>query len=402
MAPLRSNLAGAHFPPSGILAAILGCGLWLLFVHVYEPWRYYHRGYKPGSLFQGAGFFFWRIGFNISPNRPVAVAVGLASIALLMYVSGWVVRGFLGVQPSADPDVQPSRITTPRASGQRLAKIAKLALGVMFVGVLLGTWFLGTTLSLPTFVHEAVKYWSVPVQPAPALTATTEQPAASPDIFDKLADTPPATPAQPAQPPSTFPPPGFQLPDSQTQTGNALAKLLADTPVSKSPIVSVVPHPVIPTSPPTGAWILRPRGTRGYGLLRIQNGTDFDSAVKLVTVAVPRKTVWAVFVRAHDEKTVNGIAHGDYLLRFSFGRDWDRRTRKFLSDASFYQAGKQLDFTETEPDAHGPGEYTKFDVTLHDVPNGNLSRTPISEAVFNEGESGNSEQTAHVAVPVTQ
>jgi hypothetical protein len=69
-------------------AAILGCGLWLLFVHVHEPWRYYYRGYKPGSLLQEVGFLFWRIGFNASKSGAVAFVVGLLSIVLLVWARG--------------------------------------------------------------------------------------------------------------------------------------------------------------------------------------------------------------------------------------------------------------------------------------------------------------------------
>jgi hypothetical protein len=43
---------------------------------------------------------------------------------------------------------------------------------------------------------------------------------------------------------------------------------------------------------PTGTWVLQPRGTRGHGILRIQNGSDLDSALKLVSVDVPRKVFW--------------------------------------------------------------------------------------------------------------
>jgi len=136
----------------------------------------------------------------------------------------------------------------------------------------------------------------------------------------------------------------------------------------------------------TGTWILKPRGIRGQGVLRIKNGGDLDSAVKLVTVSIPRKAFWIVYIRAHEEKTLSGIAGGTYLLRFALGRDWDADTRKFLQGVWFYEAGRQLVFAEAEPTEDQRGEYTELRVTLNEVIGGNLPRLGITETVFNEGE----------------
>jgi hypothetical protein len=52
----------------------------------------------------------------------------------------------------------------------------------------------------------------------------------------------------------------------------------------------------------------------------------------------------------------------------------------------FYEAGRQLVFTETEPTEDQRGEYTELRVTLNEVIGGNLARVGITETVFNEGE----------------
>ena len=78
----------------------------------------------------------------------------------------------------------------------------------------------------------------------------------------------------------------------------------------------------------TGTWVVRPHGARGRNVLKIQNGTDLDAAVELVTASVPRKTFWIVYKRAREEKVVGGIAAGTYLLRFALGQDWEATTRK--------------------------------------------------------------------------
>jgi hypothetical protein len=96
-----------------------------------------------------------------------------------------------------------------------------------------------------------------------------------------------------------------------------------------------------------------------------------------------------VYIRAHDETVRNGIGTGAYLLRFALGLDWDVTTRKFLRDPEFYQAGKQFDFTETESTLDKPGTYDEDDITLNEVPFGNLPREPIDELIFNEGDPPN-------------
>jgi hypothetical protein len=106
-----------------------------------------------------------------------------------------------------------------------------------------------------------------------------------------------------------------------------------------------------------------------------------------VSVSSPRKVFWIVYIRAHEERTVRGIAIGTYLLRFAWGRDWEVDTRKFSQDAWFYQAGRDLAFTETEPTEDRRGEYTELRVTLNEVIGGNLPRVGITETAFNEGES---------------
>ena len=140
---------------------------------------------------------------------------------------------------------------------------------------------------------------------------------------------------------------------------------------------------------PNGTWILKPRGIRGHGVLRIQNGSNLDSSVKLVTAGLPRKVFWVVYVAGHGERTLSGIAADAYLLRFALGRDWDAETQRFLRDRRFYEAGEQLVFTERDATEDHRGEYTELHLTLNEIVGGNLPRAEITESVFNEGEPGN-------------
>jgi len=147
-----------------------------------------------------------------------------------------------------------------------------------------------------------------------------------------------------------------------------------------------------PISLPTGKWLVRPRGITGAGVLRIENGSGLDAVVKLVTAGSPRTTIWMMYVRADDHKSVSAIGDGNYLLRFALGLDWDADTKKFRKSRAYYQAGKQLNFFEMPPTSESEGKYSVIDITLNTVFSGNLEREPISENVFNEGDSPGSEE----------
>jgi hypothetical protein len=141
----------------------------------------------------------------------------------------------------------------------------------------------------------------------------------------------------------------------------------------------------VAVSLPTGAWIIRPRGMAGHGVLKIENGSGLDAVVKLITANSPRKTVWMLYIRAHEQKSIPGISIGNYLLRFAMGLDWDVDAKKFLRNLEFYQAGKQLEFTEIEPTSDEAGKYKEIEITLNEVFSGNLPREPINEIMLNEG-----------------
>ena len=176
-----------------------------------------------------------------------------------------------------------------------------------------------------------------------------------------------------------------RIPGPESASSERLAK---GTPAieSRPESTSSIAHPAV--SLPNGTWILKPRGLRGHGVLTIQNGTDLESAVKLVSAGLPRKVFWVVYVAEHGERTLSGIAAGTYLLRFALGRDWDTETQRFLRDRRFYEAGKQLVFTERDATEEQRGEYTELHLTLNEIIGGNLPRAEITESVFDEGESG--------------
>ena len=158
------------------------------------------------------------------------------------------------------------------------------------------------------------------------------------------------------------------------------------SPISSPPISALSESPAI--RPETGAWIVRARGRHGLGQLEVENGSDLDSVVKLVSASVPRKVFWEVYARAHDSETVKGVHAGSYLLRFALGRNWDGQ--RFSQDSQFYEVGDPLEFHETNvEDAESGGSRIKYafhHVTLNLVFDGNTLRNEIDAATFSEGE----------------
>ena len=339
--------------------SVLAGGVWLLWLQAYQPWRYYLPRYKPSHSIEEVGFFFWRIGFNLGESGPIAVALGLASIALLVYVSGWVVRGFRDLSikgsvasPSSSP--RPRTGSTPMASkpDRGVSNFPSTTFVVLFISAVL----IGVVIPL------ALR------GPSTARISSDTLPANASDRSEGMGA-------------------GSEISISSTPKPidwDAVAQKYGATDVPSAEVQVVSERPLVSLS--TGTWILTPRTTTGRGLLRIQNGTDLDSAVKLVTATYPRRILWTLYIRAGEEELVSGIDAGTYLLRFALGHNWEARTRKFLLSPSFYQAGRQLDFTEREPTADETGEYSKLDVTLHEFRGGNLPRKVITETLFNEGD----------------
>jgi hypothetical protein len=100
--------------------AILACVIWLLLVRIYQPWeRQYYQPWNvtryKASIVENAAFFFWRIGFETAGNNPLAVVVGLTVITALVYIVGWVIRGFTRI--GGGPPQSPATWRTGTARG---------------------------------------------------------------------------------------------------------------------------------------------------------------------------------------------------------------------------------------------------------------------------------------------
>jgi hypothetical protein len=135
---------------------------------------------------------------------------------------------------------------------------------------------------------------------------------------------------------------------------------------------------------PNGANIRKPRGPRGLGVLTISNFTAADAAVAVVGTPLQyggARTMRYVYVKAASELKLVGIPAGSYSVLFRQGTDWDRSLEMFRSNETLARFGDPLIFTES----HAWGnrtEYSAYALTLHEVPNGNIKKQPISSAEF--------------------
>jgi hypothetical protein len=86
--------------------------------------------------------------------------------------------------------------------------------------------------------------------------------------------------------------------------------------------------------PSNGDIIVR-SGARGSGRLEVENGTDKDVALSVVTDGQPPgKPHLMIFVQAKKTATASRIG-GKYHIYYKTGTDWNAKRRQFSSDCSF-------------------------------------------------------------------
>lgn len=165
---------------------------------------------------------------------------------------------------------------------------------------------------------------------------------------------------------------------SSAQSGHAPGHGPVDNPAN-SPGVN--PAPVaVENRPENGAETMNPRGATGRCQLTVDNGTGQDALVKLREYGGVGRTVRCVYVRSGEQTTLEGIGKGDYRLLFVFGDGYIAAGNRFASSAGCYMADNVLSFTETYED--NGVRYTVETVTLHDVVNGNMTKSDIPQADF--------------------
>ena len=149
---------------------------------------------------------------------------------------------------------------------------------------------------------------------------------------------------------------------------------------TQSLLPKVIKRP--PFSLKSGTEIKSYQKSKGYGMLTIKNGTDFDAVVKLVTYSEPRKTKRDIYIRAKDKVIMKNIEKGKYICRFCLGIDWDKKHNKFLKNKSYSQFLAPLYFQEIQKE--NGIEYSVYKITLNPVFGGTAKVVSIDEKTFEE------------------
>jgi hypothetical protein len=404
------RLARASRRPEFRIAVLL-CLVWLFLVQAYQPWRY-SRGYKSARIPEEAMLFFWRIGFNAVQSSPLALAIGLSSIVLLIYLLAWVVRSFRLEQIRTEQAQAPQRPfpdhSPPVGSGRHHAASApqpsKLSLRRFGRHML---WFLGAAIlaAIPLIIKTVPEFGAlVPAAlkgyTAPQETQTTGlgvaregqqswQPELTPDSF--MAQQGATAVEAPA--PSTASAPGtVTKPLAERNRGLASAPG-TPTPEIRIPraVVNVEPNHSKPAEPcrvalsdreqhrsPNGEKYAKERPD-GLGKLTITNGNSEDAAVIVSNLAADTADR-LVYVRAGTTTILRNISPGKYRLKFQIGKDWDDAADDFQCVTATAEFDRPASFQE-EQTTNGI-RYSTVNITLHKLVGGNARTTSINPAAF--------------------
>jgi hypothetical protein len=162
-----------------------------------------------------------------------------------------------------------------------------------------------------------------------------------------------------------------------------------DTPVARStPFAPIRPTPTpIPADypEPSNGFVFKNKMPRGYGELKIRNGSSLHAVAKLVDTS-KNAAVYMVFVKANSDYKITSIPDGEYRLLFATGRGWDDIDGKFreghgasaFEDLFVYKAQrKQLsDGWHTY--------YNTIEITLNAIKGGNAKTENIVVDDFNK------------------
>lgn len=123
----------------------------------------------------------------------------------------------------------------------------------------------------------------------------------------------------------------------------------------------------------------------GLGELKIENGTDYDTVVKLIRTSID-ESVYTTYIKAKNSHKINEILDGKYILLFMHGRNWDEINQTFLVDKSHSKFEDDFDFITREITEYDGTyeEYSTYTVTLHPVHSGTAETNDISEDEFDK------------------
>ena len=97
-----------------------------------------------------------------------------------------------------------------------------------------------------------------------------------------------------------------------------------------------------------GTLIEPPQGEQGMGILKIYNGFSDDIVVKLYNVNDPTTAVRFVYISAKNDVELEAIPVGNYMVRYSMGKEWDNASKMFSKDRANFETDQTFTFEEKE------------------------------------------------------
>jgi hypothetical protein len=127
---------------------------------------------------------------------------------------------------------------------------------------------------------------------------------------------------------------------------------------------------------PNGRYI-RSEGRPGRAYLELNNGNSQDAVIVLVRGKTKAVTV---YVRKKSKFRVQGVRDGSYKVYYTFGSDWDSKSRTFTRSCTFEQFGKSVRFKTTY--TAGQIRWSDWTLTLHSVVGGTVVPKRIKPGDF--------------------
>jgi hypothetical protein len=119
--------------------------------------------------------------------------------------------------------------------------------------------------------------------------------------------------------------------------------------------------------------LVRPGSRTGQGELTVQNHSGQDT---VLTLALGRRPVLAVYVRSSAGTRVTGVRDGVYQIWYTKGVDWDPRARAFTRDCAFERFDGTFAFKTTATQS------TAWTVGLEPSSGGNANATEVDPKDF--------------------
>jgi DNA-directed RNA polymerase subunit RPC12/RpoP len=163
-------------------------------------------------------------------------------------------------------------------------------------------------------------------------------------------------------------------------TGNSTAQSPAPAADAANTACSVE-NSMVSSSLSNGTEIRNRRRLNGRGKLEVENGNSMDAVVNLVDVDAKR-IVRSFYIKANNKFTEPDIAPGLYHVQFVIGNDRDTKARRFARCAEYQQFPDNLEYSEPEDESTGKVAITTYQITLHDVFDGNVHIIPMNGQAF--------------------